>query len=138
PVVEEADFLVAMNIPSMDYLPLLRPGGTLLANSSLVTTPPARGDIRVVMVPATEMSAELKDRFEGVEDTKIAANSVMFGAYLAVTGEELDEAKMSEVFAKFLVGRKASYIPLNMAAVRRGFEYGSALASGQKAAPTPL
>ncbi len=135
PIVEEADCLIAMNIPSMDYLPLLREGGTLFMNSSLIPASPGRGDIRVVKVPATELSADLKRlNLPGVEDSKIAANSVMFGAYLAVTGEALSLDLMNRVFSEFFTGRKAAYIPLNLKAVQCGYDYAASLARSQEAA----
>ncbi len=135
PIVEEADFLIAMNIPSMDYLPLLREGGTLFMNSSLVLATPDRSDIRVIRIPATVISAELKSlKLEGVQDSKIAANSVMFGAYLAVTGEALDLDLMNRVFSEFFTGRKAAYIPLNLQAVQRGYGFAASLSKGKEAA----
>ena len=135
PIVEEADCLIAMNIPSMDYLPLLTEGGTLFMNSSLILAAPERSGIRVVRVPATEIAADLKSlNLEGVGDSKIAANSVMFGAYLAVTGEPLSLDLMNRVFTEFLTGRKEVYVPLNMKAVQRGYDYGANLAKGQEAA----
>jgi len=74
-------------------------------------------------------------------DTTIAANSVMFGACLAVSGEHLrDElALVQEVFGHFLTGRKAAYIPLNVKAVEDGFEYVSrgAPAEAPPSAPVP-
>ena len=124
PIVEEPDVLVVMNIPSMDYATMLRKGGTLVVNSSLVTDPRARGDVKLVKVPATEIASGLKDFGpEGGRDTSIAANSVMFGAYLALTGEELAEVEASvrAVFEHFFTERKAAYIPLNVEALRRGY-----------------
>lgn len=126
PIVEEPDFLIVMNIPSMDYVPMLKPGGTLIVNSSLVSQPPNRDDIKVFWVPATQLAADLKE-FNPVKgrDTSIAANSVMFGAYLALTGEtlqnELDAIK--EVFEHFFTDRKAAYVPLNVRAVQSGYNF---------------
>ncbi len=125
PIVEEPDFLVVMNIPSMDFVPMLKKGGTLVVNSSLVTRPPDRQDVRSVMVPATEIAAGLKEFGPpGGIDTVIVANSVMFGAYLALTegplGGELETVQQD--FEHFLTERKAAYIPLNLKAVQRGYE----------------
>jgi len=126
PIVEDPDILVVMNIPSLDFLPLLKSGGTLLVNSSLVKEPPRRADVAVVAVPATEIAGGLRDYSpEKGKDTVIAANSVMFGACLAVSGEHLREELelIREVFGHFLTGRKAAYIPLNVKAVEEGFEH---------------
>ncbi len=124
PIVEEPDFLIVMNVPSMDYLPLLKKGGTLLMNGSLILDGPQRGDIRAFKIPATAIADNLKNMAAvGMQDTRIVANSVMFGAYLAISDEGLDLELMSEVFRHFLTDRKAAYIPLNIAAVQQGYDF---------------
>jgi 2-oxoglutarate ferredoxin oxidoreductase subunit gamma len=133
PIVEDPDILVVMNILSMDFLPLLKKGGTLVVNSSLVKETHGRADVKVVEVPATEIAGGL-GAFSPVpgKDTAIAANSVMFGACLAVTGENLHKEgeRIQEVFGHFLTDRKAAYIPLNVKAVQEGFEYVTRTRSG--------
>ena len=125
PIVEQPDYLFVMNIPSMDFVSLLRKDGTLFMNTSLIPDEPSRADIRVVKIPATEIAESLRglDSTKDIPDTKIAANSVMFGAYLGIMEESLNEELVSTVFKHFLVDRKASYIPLNLHAVKRGFEF---------------
>jgi len=126
PIVEEPDILVVMNIPSMDFVPMLKAGGTLVVNSSLVSQAPNRNDVKVLRVPATELAVGLKEFGPpGGRDTSIAANAVMFGAYLALMGEPLQDQleAVKEVFDHFLTDRKAVYIPLNMSAVQSGYEF---------------
>jgi 2-oxoglutarate ferredoxin oxidoreductase subunit gamma len=126
PIVEEPDLLIVMNTPSMDYVPMLRKGGTLLMNTSLIKEEPRRNDITVVEVPVTDIAAGLAElHLEGVRDPTIASNSVMFGAYLALTEESLAEesSRVNEVYAHFLTERKRVYIPLNLNAVQRGYAY---------------
>ena len=126
PIVEEPDLLIVMNIPSMDFVPMLKAGGTLVVNSSLVSQSPTRNDIKVRRVPATELAAGLKAYGPpGGRDTSIAANAVMFGAYLAFTGEKLQNElhNVKEVLEHFFTDRKAVYIPLNMRAVQGGYEF---------------
>ena len=134
PLVEEPDCLIVMNTPSMDYVPLLRQGGILLMNSSLIPEDPARKDVHTFKIPATELADALKSdvTFSHVSDTRISANAVMFGAYLVVAGESSLEECLStvkEVFSHFLVDRKAQYIPLNLRAVRDGFVCAEAVLS---------
>jgi 2-oxoglutarate ferredoxin oxidoreductase subunit gamma len=110
PIVEEPDHLIVMNIPSMDFVPMLKSGGTLLMNTSLITEAPKRTDVRAVKVPATDIAAGLASlKLEGVRDPTIAANSVMFGVYLALTEDTMEGAMAmaKEVFAHFLMGRLA-------------------------------
>ncbi len=124
PVVEEPDYLIVMNVPSMDYAGLLRSGGTLLMNSSLISDPPRRTDIQAIRIPATEMADAINEPELGeIHDKKIAANTVMFGAYLAITGEDLEMETMEAVFRRFFTDRKAAYVPLNLIAVRLGYEF---------------
>jgi 2-oxoglutarate ferredoxin oxidoreductase subunit gamma len=130
PIVEEPDFLIVMNRPSMDFVPLLRRGGGLLMNSSLIPEDPERRDIRVFKIPATELADALRSEvgFVTMKDTKITANSVMFGAYLAVSGETHGSvATVKQVFTHFLVDRKAQYVPLNLEAVEKGFRSAAGL-----------
>jgi 2-oxoglutarate ferredoxin oxidoreductase subunit gamma len=122
PIVEEPGCLIIMNIPSMDFVPLLRSGGLLLMNSSLIPEMEIRKDIHVLKVPATEIADRLENP-GNIQDTKIASNCVMLGAYLSATGEELDRNVLEEVFGHFLVDRKAMFIPLDMLAVEKGYEY---------------
>ncbi len=125
PIVEEPDYLFVMNIPSMDFVNLLKKGGTLFMNSSLIADEPSRTDIRTIKIPATEIADSLKglDSANVFQDTKIVANSVMFGAYLGMMEEYLNEYLVESVFKHFLFDRKAVYIPLNMNAVKKGYEF---------------
>ncbi len=78
PKVEEPDVVIAMNKPSMMlFEKLVKPGGALLYNASLIDTRPARADIRAVGVPCSEIA----DRAGSLR----AANMVMLGAYAGLT-----------------------------------------------------
>jgi 2-oxoglutarate ferredoxin oxidoreductase subunit gamma len=126
PIAEEPDCLIIMNTPSMDFVPMLRKGGTLLMNTSLISEEPGRNDIVIVKVPATDIAAGLSElNLEGVKDTTIAANSVMFGVYLALTEPDFDKevSDVNEVLAHFLTDKKSVYIPLNLNAVQRGHAF---------------
>lgn len=138
PIVEEPDILIVMNIPSMDYVPMLKVGGTLVVNSSLVSQAPNRNDIKVCRVPATQLAADLKEFGVGGRDTSIAANSVVFGAYLALTGETLQNelGTVKEVFEHFFTDRKAAFIPLNVQAVQTGYEF--IKEGGRETRPVPV
>ena len=138
PIVEEPDLLVAMYIPSMDYLPLLKQGGGLLVNSSLVKEAHARTDVTVTEVPAAGIAASLREYSpQKGRDTSIAANSVMLGAVLAVGGEDLEpqRATIEGVFRHFLTDRKAAYNPLNVHAVVEGYRHVRGSSPGLRALP---
>ncbi len=112
PLVRRPDIAVAMNRPSMDrYEPLVKDGGLLLINSSLVEQPATRGDIRVLRVPATELAEELGD--------KRLANMVLVGAMLAST--ELVSLKTVErTLEAQLPGSRREMLTPNRQALQRG------------------
>ena len=56
---------------------MVKPGGNLFINSSIVTTEPTRTDIQIIKVPANEIADELGN-------SKVA-NLVMAGAYIGYT-----------------------------------------------------
>ncbi|MFZ5632005.1 MAG: 2-oxoacid:acceptor oxidoreductase family protein [Bacillota bacterium] len=79
PVVEKFSSALIFNLPSLlKFEPRIKPGGLLLVNSSLVKAQPKRKDIKVYRVPANELAVKA-----GLDR---AANMVMLGAYLEVTG----------------------------------------------------
>jgi 2-oxoglutarate ferredoxin oxidoreductase subunit gamma len=77
PFITIADTLIAMNQPSLKkYLPNLKPGGTLIINTSLAQADSLPGkNIQLVKIAATEIAI-------GLGNVKVA-NMVSLGAYLA-------------------------------------------------------
>lgn len=135
PLVEEADHIIVMNSQSMEYAHLLRKGGILLANSSLVSEQPSRNDIVTYRVPATSIAEGLKSSIaENIHDTKIAANAVILGSYLSMTNEVFTLPLIRDVFAHFLLDKKAVYIELDLLAVQKGYEYFDT--QGRQSVPT--
>ena len=108
PLINEADLLVVMNLPSLlKFEPMLSPGGLLAINSSLVSEKPKRKDIRIIEIPADGKAQELGNAK--------AANIVMLGAIL----REMDIVRpdtIREEMQKMFSGRKAKFLPLNNAA----------------------
>ena len=108
PLINEADVLVVMNLPSLlKFEPMLVPGGLLMVNSSLVPEKASRSDIRAVYVPADEKARELGNGK--------ASNIVMLGAILKETGVVQPESIRHQM-EKMFSGRKAKFLPLNEAA----------------------
>lgn len=127
PIAEEPDVMMIMNLPSMDFEPLLKSGGTFFYNTSLTEgKKPEREDITVVPVPATQIAADLdqvldEEYLKTMKDLKKAQNCAMYGAYLAYIGKE--EADLEAIFSYFYFGRKARFNKLNIAAVKAGMKY---------------
>ena len=125
PIVEEADVEIIMNQPSMEFLNYLRPNGLVLYNASLVDTGVDRDDVRSIGIPATEMADQLKDEIQskGINDTKMFANAVMFGAFIGLCAPEIDEGRIKESLKYFLSGKKEDLIGLNYLALKKGKEF---------------
>ena len=106
PVITAATCVVAMNRPSLEkFESIVRPGGLLIINSSMVDIQASRTDIDVVYVKASEI-AEQTGNPKG-------ANLVVLGAYLhrtqAVSPESVVNAmvdKLGESKARFVESNK--------------------------------
>lgn len=78
PFVKNIDVLIAMNGPAIDkFEKMIKPGGTLIVNSSMVKEREYREDIKVVKVPANEIANEANNP-RGV-------NVTVLGAFAKVT-----------------------------------------------------
>ena len=109
PLINDADLLVVMNLPSLlKFESMVTPGGLLIINSSLVPEKAKRDDIRVLYVPANEKAVELGN-------DKVA-NMVMLGAILKETGI-VETETIREQMRHMFSGRKEKFLPLNLAAL---------------------
>ena len=140
PIPEEPDLMIIMNQPSMDFVPLLRKGGLLLYNSSLIDEAPQRNDIEKIAVPATEIADSLGKEtspattgdVRPTRDTRYVANSVMFGAYLGRPAGESSKKRLNETLRHFLAGKKRGLLELNQMAVERGIVHMSTAATTKR------
>lgn len=112
PFVKNPTAVLAMNLPSLDkYEHLVKPGGVLVVNSSMVNREVERDDITVISLPANEIAEEA--------GSKRAVNMVMLGALLAnadiLTLDELEKA-----LEDHLPERHQKFLPANKAALRLG------------------
>jgi len=109
PLINECDVLVVMNLPSLTrFEPMVKPGGLLFMNSSLIPEKAKRDDIKVVKVPCNDEAEKL-----GIER---AANMVMLGAILKETGVVKFDTVYTELEHMFS-GRKAQFLEPNRKAV---------------------
>ena len=115
PQVRNPSAVIAMNRPSLDkYEPIVKEGGVLVVNGSLVDRQVERKDLRVVMVPASEEAEMLGDRR--------LTNMVLLGALLA----NLDVLKLDELeqaIKAHTSARHQKLVPLNIQAVRQGARF---------------
>ena len=105
PIIYEADAVVAMNLPSLiKFEPLVKPGGAMLLNTSIIDQRPTRTDIDVCEVAVSEIAQELGN--------PRVANMVMLGAIVRTTGV-VSQASIEKVMQKIFTGKKAELIGLN-------------------------
>jgi 2-oxoglutarate ferredoxin oxidoreductase subunit gamma len=111
PFVRAPDALIVMSLEALQrYINGLKPAGLLLYDSNLVKVQAEREGIRLWQVPASSIAANLGN--------KIAANMVLLGALLQLTGIVSKEAVES------ILGRASFQMAnLNIQALREGAEY---------------
>jgi 2-oxoglutarate ferredoxin oxidoreductase subunit gamma len=115
PVIREPSICLVMNPPSMDkYEPLVKPGGLLVANTTLIRTRSERTDIDVVYIPANELAAELGN--------EKMANVVLLGAMLGKR-EILPIESVKRTMDLHIPQRRKQIIEPNKRALDRGVQF---------------
>lgn len=90
----------------------LKPGGTMLVDSSIVSAKVGREDAQAFYIPATKMAIEMGDRR--------VANLILLGAYLEAT-RVLPLEDIESQLEKQLTGKRGeALLPLNKQALREG------------------
>ena len=114
PLVTVPDSVMVMN---SDSLPLcegiLKSGGLMLINTSLVKESPKRTDIKIIPVEATGLA-------EKIGQVKFA-NMVALGALAKATGA-LKLTDTEAILKKFFPPDKHRFVPENVKAIQTGFE----------------
>lgn len=114
PLVEFPPAAIALNLPSYDkYEPLLKTGGVIVVNASMVDRGAKRNDITTIFVHANEIAEEIGNR-------KLT-NMVTVGALLAQLPEITLEA-VEAALKNHLPERHQKLLPKNYEALRRGYE----------------
>lgn len=112
PIISEPDVLIAMNLPSFEkFEPTVRPGGIVIADSSLIETKSSRTDIDVHYIPATALASEM--------GKQSLANMIILGKLLSIMGE-FDEENIKTVLSKVIPPKKADMLEINMKAMSIG------------------
>ncbi|AEF81206.1 2-oxoacid:acceptor oxidoreductase family protein [Leadbettera azotonutricia] len=114
PLVTTPDSVLVMN---PDSLPLcegiLKEGGLMLINSSLVKDEPKRKDIKTIKIEASGIAEKIGNiRF---------ANMVALGAIAKLTGA-LKLTEIEAILKNFFTPDKHKFVPLNVEAIRAGFD----------------
>jgi 2-oxoglutarate ferredoxin oxidoreductase subunit gamma len=112
PVVGSPDSILIMNEPSLaKFEPMVKPGGTIFINTSLVVSRPKRTDVKVVEVAANEIAEEL--------GSIKCANMVMLGAFAKKTGAVKLETLKGNI-KKAYPRAKDALLEMNKKAIDRG------------------
>ena len=114
PLVTIPDSVLVMN---SDSLPLceeiVKNNGLMLINSTLVKENPKRKDIKTVTVEASALAEKIGHvRY---------ANMVALGALAKLTGA-LKLTETEEILKKFFTPDKHRFVPMNVDAIRAGYE----------------
>ncbi len=111
----DADFVVALNQASFDrFLPKIKQGGCMIANSTLVKEAKTRSDIKYVFAPITKSADELGN----VRMANILALGVLAKASGLLNLEIIEKA-----LDTVLPPHRKNLLPLNMKALKIGYEY---------------
>jgi 2-oxoglutarate ferredoxin oxidoreductase subunit gamma len=114
PLVRRPSMAIVLNIPSMDaFEPLVKPGGVLIVNSSLVTSRSKRDDIQTFYLPASDVATDMGN--------VRLANVLCLGALVRVTSIVPLEA-VSQALDDHLPERHRNLLDLNKAVLRKGAE----------------
>jgi 2-oxoglutarate ferredoxin oxidoreductase subunit gamma len=112
PLVNRPDVAIVMNLPSLDkYEPRMRPGGVLIANSSLINRELARPDLNSVFLPANEIA-------EKIGNARLA-NMVMLGGMLELV-PVLTLEQVKQGLSEHIPERHKNTLPLNYEAMEMG------------------
>ena len=108
PMVDMADVVVAMNLPSLDkFEHKVRPGGLLIVNSSIIDRKAERTDINVVYCNAMHIAEDVKNP----KGANVAILGALMGKAPIVSLDKMMEAikiELGEKKLRFLEGNKAA------------------------------
>jgi 2-oxoglutarate ferredoxin oxidoreductase subunit gamma len=115
PIIRNPGHLVAMNLPSLEkFAPMVKPGGTVFINGSLIAVPSGRDDVDELVVPIVDLAKKLGN--------VRTANIIALAAFVARSGIVDMELLREAVKAEF--ANREKLIPLNMQALDTGSQAG--------------
>ncbi|OYD16715.1 hypothetical protein CH330_02095 [candidate division WOR-3 bacterium JGI_Cruoil_03_51_56] len=121
PIIPHPRDAFVMNRPSLEkFVPMMRPGGVAVINTSLITVKPERDDVKVVNVTANKIAMKV--------GSAKSSNMVMLGAYVGATDVVPFDALMKE--AKKAFQKKAKLASINIKCLEQGYKLGQAARAG--------
>lgn len=114
PLVVEPSILVVMNTPSLEkFAPAVKPGGFIIADSTMVDAKTDRTDVKAFYIPATQLALD--------NDLAGGANIILLGKLFKETGIVSAET-FKKAVEKVVPAKKASLAANNLRAVQLGME----------------
>jgi 2-oxoglutarate ferredoxin oxidoreductase subunit gamma len=115
PLVRNPQAAIVLNLPSLDkYEPLVKPGGVLIVNSSMINRSAVRTDLKAVQIPASEIAETIGD--------KRMTNMILLGSLLANL-PVLPLAAVEKALAEHIPERHKRFLPMNIEALKQGAAY---------------
>ncbi len=113
PIVNDYDLAMVFNLPSLrKFESKVKPGGTLVWESSIIKEPPQRDDIATYPLPALQVATE------EFRNTKVM-NMVALGALVKINGVVKKES-IVQALRETLPERYHHLLPLNERAIETG------------------
>lgn len=112
PIVTNPNFLIAMNLPSLDkFINEVEPGGTVIIDSSLIDKKVERTDIDVHYIPAANLAEE--------NELKGLGNMILVGKLFSLLDDFSDET-LDKAIEKCVPASKPQMLGFNRKAVQLG------------------
>lgn len=112
---KEADFIIALNQLSFDkFLPKLKKGGWIIANSSLVKELKSRVDVNYLFAPITSLANNLGD---------LRISNIISLGMLAKVSKLTSVELLHKALDTVLPEHRKNLLPLNLKALETGFNF---------------
>lgn len=112
---KEADFVIALNQLSFDkFLPKLKKGGWIIANSSLVKELRSRLDVNYIFAPITNLANELGE---------LRISNIISLGLLAKVSKLTSVEMLHKALDAVLPEHRKNLLPLNLKALEMGFNF---------------
>jgi 2-oxoglutarate ferredoxin oxidoreductase subunit gamma len=114
PLVTTPDSVLVMNVDSLPVCEkIVKSGGLMVINSTLVKEEPKRTDLKVVKLEASGLAEQIGNI--------VFANMVALGAMAKLTNA-LSLADIEGILRKFFPSDKHQFIPMNIQAIQAGYK----------------
>lgn len=112
---KEADFVVALNQASVEkFVSKIKKGGWMIANSSLAKEIKTRADINYIFAPITKLA-------ENVGNIKMA--NILALGIVAKVSKLVSVETLAEALDNVIPAHRKNLLPLNLKALKIGYEY---------------